>query len=97
MSEVLTEQDRLDAVENIALGLTEHASEVALVEALDAHWLRTDDSRNLGYYRTFIECSCGTGWWFGGHRGDPSPVDRWTLHRATVLRAAIEASRGADK
>ncbi|BDZ52409.1 hypothetical protein GCM10025867_46500 (plasmid) [Frondihabitans sucicola] len=26
---------------------------------------------NLGYYRTQVECSCGTSWWYGIHEGDP--------------------------
>lgn len=32
----------------------------------------TVGTRNLGYYRTQVDCSCGTPWWFGDHDGDPS-------------------------
>lgn len=96
MSATLSEQDRLDAVENIALAAVEYAREVAVIAALDAHRLDYEGSRNLGYYRTFIECSCGAGWWFGDHAGDPRADDRWAIHRAEVLRATLESMRASD-
>lgn len=42
----------------------------------------TLDTRNLGYYRTQVDCSCGTPWWFGGHDGDPSHDDAKASHLA---------------
>lgn len=96
MSATLTEQDRLDAIDNIAHAVSEYRDELALVAALDAHWLLIDQSRNLGYYRTFIECSCGDGWWFGDHVGDPTADDRWAIHRAEVLRVASEPIRNSS-
>jgi hypothetical protein len=94
----LTEQDRLDAVENIKHSAAELRRELTIVAALDAHWLRGDESRNLGYYRTFIECSCGAGWWFGAHEGDPSAEDRWALHRAAIVRDTLASmSTSADQ
>ena len=81
----ISEQDRLDAVENMKQLFGELRGELAIVDALDQHKLRMSSARNLGYYRTFIECSCGAGWWFGGHKGDPSAGDRWDVHRAQVI------------
>ena len=88
-----SEQDRLSANENIAFAVIEYDRELSVIEVLDMHRLRFDESSNLGYYRTFIECSCGAGWWFGEHEGDPSAHDRWAIHRAEVLRSAFAASQ----
>ena len=85
---MISEQDRLDAVENIQYAIRDYAAELTLIDALDEHWLVPGLSQNLGYYRTFIECSCGAGWWFGGHVGDPSAEDRWAIHRAEAIRTA---------
>ena len=90
---MISEQDRLDAVENIQYANREYSTELVLIGALDQHWLVPGLSKNLGYYRTFIECSCGAGWWFGGHSGDPSAEDRWAIHRAGVVRAAFPLIR----
>ena len=89
---MITEQDRVDAVENMQHARGSHPIELAVVAALDQHWLGHGLSLNLGYYRTFIECSCGAGWWFGDHDGDPHSEDRWAIHRAQVIRAALEIS-----
>ena len=88
---MITEQDRLDAMENIRHARDEHPIELAIIAALDMHWLVHGLSINLGYYRTFIECSCGAGWWFGDHRGDPTGEDRWAIHRAQVIHAAMHS------
>ena len=91
-SMTITEQDRADAVENIRDLLPKYAAELAIIDALDQHRPLWDESLNLGYYRTFVECSCGTGIWYGDHQGDPAWNDRWALHRATVVREAMEAN-----
>jgi hypothetical protein len=81
----LTEQDRADAIENLEYQATRFAFPLEIVAALDQHELDYKNSRNLGYYRTFIECFCGSGWWFGSHRGDPSAENEWSMHRARVV------------
>jgi len=88
MSEEITEKDRLDAVATLLDADIEYAPEVEIINALNLHRLLFDSARNLGYYRTFIECSCGAGWWYGEHAGDPSAADRWDIHRAKVIRDA---------
>ena len=88
MSGIITSQDRNDALENMVHSIAELQRELEIVDALDQHELMLDSSRNLGYYRTFIECSCGAGWWYGVHEGDPSASDRWAIHRAQVIRTA---------
>lgn len=95
-SMTVTEQDRLDAVELIRELVPRFEAELAVVDALDQHELNWDDSLNLGYYRTFVECSCGTGFWYGDHQGDPAFVDRWALHRATAIRETLAACTDAD-
>lgn len=94
-SMTVTEQDRLDAVEMIRNLVPKYSAELTVIDALDQHTLNWDDSLNLGYYRTFVECSCGTGFWYGDHQGDPAYVDRWALHRATVVRDALTACMNA--
>lgn len=82
----ITEQDRLDAVENVEYYKTELSLELGYITELNKHWLIHENSKNLGYWRTFIECSCGAGWWAGTHTGDPSSEDCWNIHRAKVIR-----------
>ena len=89
---MITEQDRLDALDNIQHAERDLQIEIAIVAALDQHWIVHGLSRNLGYYRTFIECSCGAGWWCGDHDGDPHSEDRWAIHRAQVIHAALDIS-----
>ena len=85
---IITDQDRADAIEMIRNSLLKYAPELAVIDALSEHNPLWDQSTNLGYYRTFVECSCGTGIWFGEHQGDPAWTDRWALHQASVIRAA---------
>jgi len=85
----ITEQDRADAVENIACAIRDLDGELAVIDVLGQHELQFDGARNLGYYRTFIECSCGVGWWYGVHDGDPAAIDRWAIHRAQAIREAL--------
>jgi hypothetical protein len=91
----ITEQDRADAMESIRDLIPKYTAELAVIDALEQHWPMWDGSLNLGYYRTFVECSCGTGIWYGEHRGDPTWADRWALHRAMVVREAISTSTTA--
>ena len=86
---IVTEQDRADAMELIPYLIRKYPLELAIVDALDQHRPLWEQSLNLGYYRTFVECSCGTGIWYGDHEGDPAWVDRWALHRASVVSDAI--------
>ena len=95
-SMTITEQDRADAMENIRDLIPRYATELAIIDALDQHRPMWDESLNLGYYRTFVECSCGTGIWYGYHQGDPAWTDRWALHRATVVREAIPTSASSE-
>jgi hypothetical protein len=81
----LTEQDKADAIENLEYQTTRFAFPLEIVAALDQHEPDYNNSRNLGYDRTFIECSCGAGWWFGIQPGDPSAKDEWSMHRARVV------------
>jgi len=86
VSASITEQDRSDALENMVSSIADLQSELTIVDVLNSHQLQYSDSLNLGYYRTFIECSCGAGWWYGAHEGDPSASDRWDIHRAQAIR-----------
>jgi hypothetical protein len=81
----ITEQDREDAIENFEYQLTRLAFPFKIVVALDQHKLDYKNSRHLANCRTFIECYCGAGWWFGSHRGDPSAEDEWSMHRAKII------------
>lgn len=62
------------------------------LEALRALLLRETHTwnrmrtRNLGYYRTEVTCSCGDTLWWGEHEGDPSYREVMGDH---LLAAAI--------
>ena len=93
MSEGITNQDRDDALIEMLYSVAQLGRELDIVDALDQHQLQFGDSKNLGYYRTFIECSCGAGWWYGAHEGDPSASDRWDIHRAQVIKDLKDGRR----
>lgn len=63
------------------------SSRDALARVL-GHFPRLNESRNLGYYRTEVACSCGGTFWFGAHAGDPSATDAWGGHLADALLAS---------
>lgn len=48
-------------------------------------------SRNLGYYRTQIDCSCGTSWWYGTHDEDPSRDEAEAAHLAGTTNLTEQA------
>lgn len=55
---------------------------LALLAAVDQHRPLWEQSRNLGYYRTEVDCTCGATLWYGGHDEDPDWLDVWDAHRA---------------
>lgn len=64
---------------------------LALLAVLDQHRPLWDKSRNLGYYRTEVDCTCGATLWYGGHDEDPDWVDVWDEHRGEdIERRGVE-------
>jgi len=60
-----------------------------IAEVVEGHWRVS--SKNLGYYRTEITCSCGETYWGGDHEGDPSLWSAQSLHVAHAVLPLVEA------
>ncbi|MFE6966923.1 hypothetical protein ACFVAJ_17565 [Agromyces sp. NPDC057679] len=50
------------------------------------------ESRNLGQYRTEVDCACGAKLWWGEHEGDPTFHNVWHGHVAVAVLDTIGAS-----
>lgn len=63
------------------------AHDEKVLEAVEGHSVDFYSSRNLGYYRTEVDCKCGAKLWFGEHDGDPQWNEVWRAHRLAAIRA----------
>lgn len=54
---------------------------LALLAVVDQHEIEWAQARNVGYYRTEVDCKCGAVLMYGQHDGDPIWENVWAQHR----------------
>lgn len=69
-------------MEALAMPPTVSDDTLALMAVMDQHRPKWEESLNLGYYRTEVECTCGVKLRYGDHDEDPHWENVWDAHRA---------------